>query len=410
MDTELHILIAEDEEGLARTMTVVLRSAGYLVTTAANGSLALEALLRALDSPTPVDMLITDIQMPAMTGMELIDEINRRGLEIPVLAVTGFGEKKLVIELMRKGCDEYIDKPFTSLELRARVEALARRRAQVKHAAELRRREREERNAELEREAERYRTRFDDLRTRINEAASEYRRLTTVAPSFQNLGVAIESRSLDDMGGDIVDIRAMPFGFGILLADVAGHDIGASYHTMLLKAFFDQHCVEGGSGENFFAIVNKALIKNRTERMVAAVMVRLRYDTMHVEVTAAAHLPPTFVRAGEAIEPIQPGGYLLGAFEDGEFETKSMPIHPHDRIVLYTDGMQQLGLTDARTGRTTRLGVTGLDMLIERHRDRSLKDMIHAVWTDALAYASNRTDDDLMLIGLEIPEAPHVRG
>jgi phosphoserine phosphatase RsbU/P len=109
-----HILIADDEQNTLMTLQFILEVADYRVTTADNGR---EALDKVLDSGSPVDLLITDIQMPGLTGLELMDELNRLKIGVPFLAITGYGNKELIAELTSRGCHKYLDKPIDEEEL-----------------------------------------------------------------------------------------------------------------------------------------------------------------------------------------------------------------------------------------------------------------------------------------------------
>ena len=119
-----HILVADDEQNTLLTMRFILEVANHKVTTAENGQEALGKILKAKNNGRPVDLLITDIQMPCLTGLELIDELNRLGIDIPILVITGYGNEELVMELTRKGCNQYLDKPIDDEELVERVAML----------------------------------------------------------------------------------------------------------------------------------------------------------------------------------------------------------------------------------------------------------------------------------------------
>ncbi len=123
-----HILVVDDEQNMLLTMQFILEVAGYKITTAEDGQEALERILKARSNGNPVELLITDIQMPRLTGLELIDELNRLEIGIPVLVITGYGDEQMVTELSRKGCDEYLDKPFDDEVLVERVVALLQKR------------------------------------------------------------------------------------------------------------------------------------------------------------------------------------------------------------------------------------------------------------------------------------------
>jgi len=125
-----HILVVDDEENMLHTMEFILEAADHRVTTARNGREALKRILAAKDESSPVDLLIADVQMPSLTGLELIDELSRLDISVPVLVITGYGNRKLAIELRRRGYGEYLDKPFDDEELVKRVAMLLERNRQ----------------------------------------------------------------------------------------------------------------------------------------------------------------------------------------------------------------------------------------------------------------------------------------
>ena len=93
-----HILVVDDERNMLRTLEFILEAADYRVTAVEDGRKALEEMLAARERDIPIDLLILDIQMPGLTGMELLDDLHRMNLEIPIFVITGYGDKKMVIE------------------------------------------------------------------------------------------------------------------------------------------------------------------------------------------------------------------------------------------------------------------------------------------------------------------------
>ena len=112
-----HILVADDEQNTLMTMQFILEVANYRVTTAENGQEALDDILESRNTDSPIDLLITDIQMPGLTGLELIDELNRLNMRIPFLVITGYGNHELTAELTDRGCHGCLDKPIDEEEL-----------------------------------------------------------------------------------------------------------------------------------------------------------------------------------------------------------------------------------------------------------------------------------------------------
>jgi len=119
-----HILIADDELNMLRSLEFILEVGGYKVTGVKNGQDALDKILNANNSESPIDLIITDIQMPGLNGLELIDELERLRLDIPVFVITAYGSMDLAKTLRDKGNIECIDKPIDDEDLLSRVHIL----------------------------------------------------------------------------------------------------------------------------------------------------------------------------------------------------------------------------------------------------------------------------------------------
>ena len=106
------VLLADDEDTLRRNLAQVLKEEGFDVIACADGSEA----LRALKADT-IDALITDLRMPGLTGMELIDHATRLAPGAVIVVITAFGEVETAVAAMKKGVQDYICKPVIFDEL-----------------------------------------------------------------------------------------------------------------------------------------------------------------------------------------------------------------------------------------------------------------------------------------------------
>lgn len=116
------ILIVEDEEDLAKGLELNLADEGYRVIRASNGKEGLHLALT--EAP---DLILLDIRMPEMDGLEVCREIRRTGSGIPILMLTAKGEETDKVVGLEIGADDYMIKPFGLRELQARIKALLRR-------------------------------------------------------------------------------------------------------------------------------------------------------------------------------------------------------------------------------------------------------------------------------------------
>jgi two-component system, OmpR family, alkaline phosphatase synthesis response regulator PhoP len=116
------ILVVEDEEALQMTLGDRLRSAGYVVDFAADGDLGL-----AKAKTLPFDLVILDIMLPRTSGLDVCQAIRSAGMATPIILLTARGQTSEKVTGLRLGADDYITKPFDTMELLARIEALLRR-------------------------------------------------------------------------------------------------------------------------------------------------------------------------------------------------------------------------------------------------------------------------------------------
>jgi len=118
--TSPRILIAEDEKHTRLALHLVLRQAGFSVILASNGLDAFEKI-RQQPASHPISLIITDLKMPELDGLALIDKLHGAGIPIPIMVITGYGDKELRRQLHKRGCASYIDKPFIPAEVLARI-------------------------------------------------------------------------------------------------------------------------------------------------------------------------------------------------------------------------------------------------------------------------------------------------
>ncbi|HLA39047.1 MAG TPA: response regulator [Candidatus Glassbacteria bacterium] len=105
------ILIAEDEKHTLQTLCLIFRSRGYRVIAAANGEEALAEAIACRDAGELPNLLLTDVVMPLMNGVELIDRLREEGIDLPVVCLTGFGDRALKQKLQARNCRQIVDKP-----------------------------------------------------------------------------------------------------------------------------------------------------------------------------------------------------------------------------------------------------------------------------------------------------------
>jgi len=116
------ILLVEDEQALRMTLSDRLQSEGYVVDFSPDGEQGFEKA-----TSLPFDLIILDIMLPRRSGLDVCRDIRLAGLATPILLLTARGQIVDKVAGLKLGADDYVTKPFDTLELMARIEALLRR-------------------------------------------------------------------------------------------------------------------------------------------------------------------------------------------------------------------------------------------------------------------------------------------
>ena len=123
----MRILIVEDEQRLARTVSDLLRSQGYTTDICHDGQQGLDDACSGI-----YDLIILDVMLPGLDGFSLLRQLRRTGSTVPVLMLTARGDVTDRVEGLNSGADYYLTKPFEREELLACLRALLRRSGEVR--------------------------------------------------------------------------------------------------------------------------------------------------------------------------------------------------------------------------------------------------------------------------------------
>lgn len=115
-------LIIDDNPNQLYSLYIALKTKGHSVIIAGNGKEALEKLH---ENQGRFDVVLTDYAMPGMNGLELLGRIKKAYESLPVIMMTAYGKKELVIAALQNGCAGYIEKPFTLEQLMPEIERVA---------------------------------------------------------------------------------------------------------------------------------------------------------------------------------------------------------------------------------------------------------------------------------------------
>jgi FixJ family two-component response regulator len=133
------IYVVDDDEGMRRALTVLMTTVGYQAMVFAKPTDFLEKY-----DPEQHACVVLDVRMPGMSGLEVQQQLNRRGSILPVILVTGHGDIPMAVQAMKDGAFDFLQKPFRDQDLLDRINAAVKQdgenRAMLEQLADLKRR------------------------------------------------------------------------------------------------------------------------------------------------------------------------------------------------------------------------------------------------------------------------------
>lgn len=334
------ILSIDDEYMLRRTLVAYLEDSGYKLLEAENGKQGL-AVFRQ-EKP---DLVLTDLQMPEMGGLEVLKTITKEAPETPVIVISGAGGMNDVIEALRYGAWDYLTKPITDLAVLEHTvsKCLERARLIAENVAY---------RAELEKTNQALKKSLGILEEDQEAGRSVQQRL--LPESNLNLGgVLFQHRVVPSLflSGDFVDYFALGEDkCGFYLADVSGHGASSAFITILLKSLISQWVSQYQVGqESLIAEPEKVLSRLSQEiyasklgkylTMVYGVLDKTQKQLIY---SIGGHYPnPVLMREGKA-EFVEGKGFPVGIMPTVVYQRYDLALADDNKFLIFSDGVMEV--------------------------------------------------------------------
>ncbi|WP_300159126.1 SpoIIE family protein phosphatase [Solidesulfovibrio sp.] len=366
------ILIVDDEVINVETLAWMLKDAGFEPLRADSGPKGRE--IAAREQP---DLVILDIMMPGESGFDTCRRLTAdpATADIPIIFISGLDDVDNKVKGLRLGAVDYVTKPFAREEVLARVKIHIRLRRGLRALLA-------EQAAKLE---------------QIRDAQQSI----LVAPAdLPEARFAVRYVPVLEAGGDFYDVFPWTDTVtGYFVADISGHDLGASFVTSSLKALLRQNTGPLFTPLETFKNINSVLSTLlQGGKHLTAAMVCLSRKRRKLTLVNGGHPPPILVSPDGAATVLAAEGDVLGVFDTVQCGYLEQPVAPGDRLYLYTDGLIE------RFGSRARAREAGLAALTEQCRlaaDRPLEAAVAAV-AEAMTEGGQPPQDDLVLMGIEV--------
>jgi len=374
------ILIVDDEPHLRRALSIALTRGRYRVEQAGSA----EEAIRLLEKQR-FQVILSDLNMPGMSGIDFLREVHRRYRSTPLVIMTGYASVETAVEAARMGVHDYLIKPFDNDEMLRTIEgAMEKGRREARY--ERLERELVPKDQRLARELEHARA----------IQASFLPREKPVLPGYE---VDALYRPAYEVSGDFYDFyRLDDRRLGMVVGDVAGKGVGAALLMARLTGDFREIAAREHEPTRVLQAFNERLMgSNAQDAFATLIYVQVEIPIGNLALAGAGHPRPFLMSGGGALTALECGDNgPLGTRLRGGYTQNQYRMRPGDMLLLLTDGV-----IEARNARGEMYGPRRLESFLRGFARRG-ESLVKAVTGDVLAFAAGTPlPDDITLVSLE---------
>ena len=384
-NAKVKILVVDDEVDLEQLMLQQMRQevrrGHYFFEFAHNGAEALERLRQEPD----FDIVLSDINMPVMDGLTMLEQIPDVNPNIRAVMVSAYGDMENIRIAMNRGAFDFVTKPIDFGDLKVTIERTVE-------------------NLLLWREALSSRDKLVAVQHELGVAQSMQQNiLPQTFPTTENFDVYAHMIAARSVGGDFYDVYDLSNGrLGIVIADVSDKGVPAAMFMMASRTLLKACAFCSVSPSQVLGQVNQMLSENN-EAMTFVTLLYGIYDpeTRGFTYSNAGHNFPIVVRPGSSVGLLEStGGIALGIEEEFPFQEETTTLEPGSMIVLYTDGVSEAERENGEMFEMERFGQIFKDNSYE-----SAQQATDAVFDAVKNFVGDSPQsDDITCLVLKIPE------
>ncbi len=377
------ILVVDDEPDLERLvrqrMRREVRAGRFELEFAQNGVEALEILKRG----GQFDMVLSDINMPQMDGLTLLEQIPSVDPDVRAVIVSAYGDMKNIRTAMNRGAFDFVTKPIDFDDLRVTIDRTLKNLAEWREALKSR----------------------DQLVALENELSVARKMqssiLPTEFPKREECGVFANMQPARAIGGDFYDVVALDSGrIGVAIADVSGKGVPAALFMMSSRTLLKGAAIGSADPGMVLTETNNVLNDDNVSMMFVTVLYAIfEPESGRFSYASGGHDSPLLVRPdGSSTLLPRTNGIALGVLPDFDYASNSVVLEPGDTILLYTDGV-----TEAQNEENEQFGIARLCTLFENAPPTGEEEATARVFDRVRAFAGNAQQfDDITCVALRM--------
>lgn len=326
------ILVVDDEpdlEALVRQrMRREIRRGVYEFEFAGNGIQALEII----ESRPDIDLVLTDINMPEMDGLTLLDRLSGINPDIHSIVISAYGDMKNIRTAMNRGAFDFVTKPVDFDDLKITINRTIEHLHTWREAAESK-----QRLASIQVEL--------DTARKMQQSI-----LPDQFPNNEHYEIYASMVPARAVGGDFYDVIRLEDGkIGIAIADVSGKGIPAGLFMMTTRTLLKGAAIGcDGPGETLRETNSQLADINESMMFVTIFYAEYDFRDNTLKYANGGHNPPLIVKPGAVPTELElPHDVALGLVGDLSYEEYSIELDKGDHVVLYTDGVNEAETRDA---------------------------------------------------------------
>ena len=334
------ILTIEDEGAVRMGMVAYLEDSGFNMLEADDGPSGIE-----LFKQKQPDVVLCDLRLPSMDGLEVLSTITRESPETPVIIVSGVSHLDYAIQALKRGAWDYVTKPLHDMEV------LERAVNRVLERADLIRQNREYRE-HLEVVNQELTQALDQLRE--DEEAGRRMQLQLLPPDGNEIGGYVFNRRLlpsTYLSGDFVDYFPIDkHRLGFYMADVSGHGSASAFVTVMLRTLVGQYrsayrleCDETLlCPERLLRRLNRAFYRQELDKYFTMFYGVIDRRDNSLSYSSGAQLPYPMLYDGQSSRFLSQHSVPVGLFEEAEFQAQRESLPERFVLVLISDGVLEI--------------------------------------------------------------------